>query len=100
MDKMVMVSGWVSAALVLFGVIVKLVRWVDEQHKQRQDIQNLHDKHDEDMKAINEEQQLIIYGILACLKGLHETGCNGPVTEAINKIDYHLNKKAHEYGGK
>ena len=49
-----------------------------------------------DMCSINEEQALLTYGILACLKGLQEKGCNGPVTEAINKIETYLNEKAHE----
>ena len=35
-------------------------------------------------------------GVLACLKGLKEQGCNGPVTAAINKIETHLNQRAHE----
>ena len=39
---------------------------------------------------------LICYGILACLKGLKEQGCNGPVTAALDKIEKHLNQAAHE----
>ena len=50
----------------------------------------------EDMQGINREQQLLTYGVLACLKGLQEKGCNGPVTEAIHKIEQYLNAKAHE----
>lgn len=50
---------------------------------------------DEVIKDILEEQQLLTYGVLACLKGLKEQGCNGPVTEAVNKIEKHLNEKAH-----
>ncbi len=46
--------------------------------------------------AIQEEQTLICYGILACLKGLKEQGCNGPVTDALNQMEKHLNKAAHE----
>ncbi|MBE6692662.1 MAG: branched-chain amino acid ABC transporter permease, partial [Ruminococcaceae bacterium] len=34
--------------------------------------------------------------LLACLKGLAAQGCNGPVSEAIDKIEKHINKKAHE----
>lgn len=45
---------------------------------------------------IQEEQALLTYGILACLKGLHEQGANGPVTDAINKLEKHLNEKAHK----
>lgn len=70
------------------------------------EIKELRDHHEEDMKklrnetndavkSIQEEQTLIVYGLLACLKGLGEQGCNGPVTEAIDKIEKHINQKAH-----
>lgn len=42
------------------------------------------------------EQCLLTYGVLACLKGLKEQGYNGPVTEAIDRIEKHINKQAHE----
>lgn len=82
------------------------MRWFDQQEKQTTDIAALKAKHEADMKAlkqaltedmrgINEEQTLLTYGVLACLKGLKEQGCNGPVSEAINKIEKFLNKKAH-----
>ena len=48
-----------------------------------------------DNHAIQEELTLLTYGVLACLKGLKEQGCNGPVTEAVNKIEKHINTKAH-----
>ena len=52
-------------------------------------------KQDEAISAIRSEQTLICYGVLACLKGLKEQGCNGPVTEALEKMEKHLNKAAH-----
>lgn len=45
---------------------------------------------------MKEEQCLLTYGTLACLKGLKELGCNGAVTEAIDKMEKHLNKAAHD----
>ena len=30
------------------------------------------------------------------MKGLKEKGCNGPVTDALNMIEKHLNKAAHD----
>lgn len=42
-----------------------------------------------------EELMILTYGIRACLSGLKEQGCNGPVTEAFSMLDKHLNKKAH-----
>jgi hypothetical protein len=50
---------------------------------------------DKQIADIKEEQQLLTYGVLACLKGLHEQGCNDSVTDAIGKIEKHLNAKAH-----
>lgn len=48
-----------------------------------------------ELTAILEEQTIICFGVLACLKGLKEQGCNGPVTEALTKLEKHLNKAAH-----
>ena len=87
----------VLAALV--GIITwfaKGVRWVDRQKQQDGEIKELRTTHNADMDSMKKEQTLIIYGLLACLKGLKEQGCNGPVTEAINRIEKHLNEKAHE----
>ena len=47
------------------------------------------------MKQLNDEMCLLTYAVLACLKGLKEQGCNGPVTEAIGKVEKHINQKAH-----
>lgn len=85
-----------GAAGVLIGALVKIVRWMDRQKQQDGDIKALRDTHNADMDAMKQEQTLLVYGILACLKGLKEQGCNGPVTEAINKIEKHLNQKAHQ----
>ena len=50
---------------------------------------------DTQISAIMEEQQILTVGILACLKGVQELGADGPVTEAITKIEAHIIKKAH-----
>lgn len=92
----------VTAAAVLGAVVAivtyfsKVVRWVDKQSKQDKDIQELKKHHEDDMAAIKEEQTLLVYGVLACLKGLSEQGCDGPVTEAIGKYEKFLNQKAHQ----
>ena len=69
----------------IFGALFKLFKWYARQGKQ-----------DEDIKALKEEQSILTLGVLACLKGLSEQGCDGPVTEAINKIEAHLNERAHK----
>ena len=48
-----------------------------------------------ELAAVRKEQQLICLGVLACLKGLTEKGCNGPVTVSLDTLEKHLNQAAH-----
>jgi hypothetical protein len=74
-----------GAVTVIFGGIFAAYRWYIRQNLQ-----------DEDINAMKEEMCLLTYGVLSCLKGLKEQGCNGPVTEAIGKIEKHMNQEAHK----
>lgn len=86
-DTILKAAAVIGALGVLGGVLVWCLKFVERQKKQ-----------DKEIAAIRQEQTLICYGILACLKGLKEQGCNGPVSEALDKIEKHLNKAAHEIG--
>ena len=88
-------AALVAALIALAGYMFRARDWVKKQDGQDKRIDALKENHDKDISAIMDEQQLLTYGILACLKGLKEQGCNGPVTEAITKIEKHLNEKAH-----
>lgn len=93
----IITAGAVVAALTaIITLLVKLILWVERQKTQDTEIKALRDKHDHDIKALQHEQTLAIYGILAALKGLQEQGCNGPVTKAIDKFEKYLNQKAHD----
>ena len=100
-------AAFIAAIGGIWAVVRKLVRFIDRQQAQDEEIAHnreerneqidkLQEKHDADVRAIKEEQTLLVYGQLACLKGLKEQGCNGPVTEAIKMIEKHLNKEAHK----
>lgn len=95
-QTLITAAAVLGAAVAIVAYFAKIVRWVDKQKKQDDDITALRDTHMSDMEHMKQEQTLIVYGLLACLKGLKEQGCNGPVTEAINKIEKHLNQRAHE----
>lgn len=84
-QTVITIAAVLAALVSILGYYNKGYAWFKKQQKQ-----------DADIISIKEEQTLLTYGVLACLKGLKEQGCNGPVTEAINKIEKHLNKKAHE----
>ncbi len=74
--------GAVSAIGGAVWVVVKLV---------------LRDRHQtEIIKAMQAEQTLICYGLRGALQGLIEQGCNGPCKDALERLNKHLNQKAHE----
>ena len=85
----------IGAVVAIVAYFAKIVRWVDKQKQQSDEIEIMKNTHKEDMADMKKELTLIVYGNLAALKGLQEQGCNGPVTEAIHKIEKHLNKEAH-----
>ena len=86
----------ISALTVIVTLFIKVVRFIDRQKKQDSELTDIRAMHNADMASMKKEQTLLVYGILACLKGLKERGCNGPVTEAINKIEKHINENAHK----
>lgn len=106
-QSLITAGAVISALTVIVGILVKLLRFVDRQKAQdleikadrserEAELEAIRRTHSEDMRAVREEQTLIVYGVLACLKGLREQGCNGPVTRAIEKLEKHLNIEAHK----
>ncbi len=84
-ETIITIASVITAIGVVFGVIFAVYRWYLKQEKQ-----------DKDIKIIKEEQFLLTQGVLACLKGLQEQGCDGPVTVAIKQLENHINKQAHK----
>ena len=85
MEIITTVAGIITALGVILGLIFAIYKWYLKQEKQ-----------DKDIKFIKEEQILHTQGVLACLKGLKEQGCDGPVTVAIKQLERHLNEQAHK----
>ena len=75
----------VTALGVIFGILFAFFKWLMKR-----------DKNDIEIREIKEEQSILTKGVLACLKGLKEQGCDGPVTIAIAEIEDHINKQAHK----
>ena len=84
-EIIVIIASVITALGTIIACFTTIHRWILRQNKQ-----------DEDIKAIKEEQSILTTGVLACLKGLKEQGCDGPVNEAISSIENHLNKEAHK----
>ena len=83
LQSLITAAAILTAAGALLGAYNKTYNWVQRQTRQ-----------DESIAELKAEQSLLTYGVLACLKGLRERGCNGPVTEAIRTIETHLNTPA------
>lgn len=110
-------GGVLTSLIAVVTIGWKLFKWINHQKEQdeeivgiktqhERDITDLKEQHEKDVaeikamhlrdqENIQEEQTLVVYGLLACLKGLAAQGCNGPVSEAIGKLEKHINKKAH-----
>lgn len=84
-NTIITTASVLSALVVIFSAVFAVYRWYLKQNQQ-----------DKEIERMKSEQCLLTYGVLACLKGLKEQGCNGPVTEAIDRIEKHINKQAHE----
>lgn len=65
--------------------------------KRLDDLEKRTNQQDKEIKDSKEERLVMINGLLACLKGLHnDLNCNGPVTKGITDIENYLINKSHE----
>lgn len=84
-EIIITIASVITAVGVILSLVVAVIHWIDRQNNQ-----------DKQIKAIKDEQRIIVSGLLACLKGLKEQGCNGPVTKGIEDINKYLNEEAHK----
>ena len=77
----------ITALSVIFGVIIGGYKMYDKLIDNNKELERRIAKLAKQNQSINKESALIIYALGACLNGLHQQGCNGEVTEAMNKIN-------------
>lgn len=95
------VAGSISVILGLVVTIYNLVKktTLDKIDKNSKEIAELKVEVGllkSEVKDSKEERLILVNGVLACLKGLKEQGCNGPVTEGIHQIEAYLMRKSHD----
>lgn len=124
-DYLIWLAGGLTALGVIISTIFKAHKYIlkiDNLEVEKQEIINRLDKnyakikskfheleshHETDMKLIKkeesaefrevqEEQQILMIAVLACLKALRDGASNGEVDQAITQIEQHLIKKAHD----
>lgn len=92
-------TGILGIASLIAGLYV-IFKWITDvkrkDDKASADIEELRRHTESEFSSIKEENTLICYGLSACLDGLIQQGCNHTVPLAKDKLDKHLNLKAHE----
>ena len=94
LDTIIKIGAVIAALGTICTVAIAVIRWFARQEKQDEDITGIRDE----QREMKEEQCVMSYALLACLDGLKQLGANGNVTDAHNKLEKHLNKKAHDVG--
>lgn len=72
----------------LLGLVFAAHKWVLMQDRLREEVK-------EQLAVQNVENQVLCYGLLACLDGLEQLGCNHNVTKAHEALEKHINRRAH-----
>ena len=83
-DTIIKAASLLGAMSALIGAVIAIYKVYESNKRQTEAI-----------KAIQEEQTLVGYGLRGALQGLIEQGCDGPCKDALNMLDKHLNKSAH-----
>ncbi len=105
-DIVIKIAGLMTAIGGIVGAIYVVFKWFSKQEQQTTDIAALKELHEKDMEAtrrkeaedmqeVKDELCVLSYAMLASLDGLKQLKCNGEVTKAHDKLEKHLNQKAH-----
>ncbi len=105
-DIVIKIAALMTAIGGIVGAIYAIFKWFHRQEQQTTDIAALKELHERDMEAarrkeaedmqeVKDELCVLSYAMLASLDGLKQLKCNGEVTKAHDKLEKHLNQKAH-----
>lgn len=98
------ITGAISTITIIIGFVVTVYNFIkkttlDKIERNSKEIEELKVEVGllkSEVKDSKEERLILVNGVLACLKGLKEQGCNGSVTEGIKQIEDYLIKKSHD----
>lgn len=83
-NTIISLATLIAAIGSIFGVVRWGIKYVE------------HDKaQDKKLEAFQKTQTVILFGVSACLKGMKEQGCDGPVEEASKLLEKHLIETAN-----
>ena len=82
-DTIIRFATVLGALGTLGALLYRSFHWMEQQKAQQAEIEN-----------IKKEQCVICYGLLATLDGLKQLGANGNVSDAYQRLEKSLNRKA------
>ena len=86
----------IGACSVILGVVIGGYKMYDKLIDRLGELEKRVSALEQEDRSIKKENTLVIYALGACLDGLHQQGCNGKVTEAMDKISKYINNAAHD----
>ena len=86
----------IGACSVILGVIIGGYKLYDKAMDKLNELDKRITELEKENHNIKKENALVIYALGACLDGLHQQGCNGKVTEAMDRISKYINNAAHD----
>lgn len=86
----------IGACSVILGVVIGGYKMYDKLIDRLGELEKRVSALEQENRSIKKENTLVIYALGACLDGLHQQGCNGKVTEAMDKISKYINNAAHD----
>ena len=86
----------IGACSVILGLIIGVYKLYDKLTDKLDALEQRVAALEKENHQIKKENSLVIYALGACLDGLHQKGCNGKVTEAMETISKYINKAAHD----
>ena len=93
MDKITLgqIKTIIGTITVIGGFFIAIFRWYSKNISNKiTDYENRIKTLESESHVNKEQNTILLKGQLACLKGLKEQGCNGPVTQSINEIETYL----------
>ena len=98
------ISNAITLLMVIAGAFMTIYKFVKDAlfDKMRlldnriTKLEELNVRQKQDIQDSKDERKILLEGTLACLKGLHELNCNGPVTEGIENIEKYLMTRSHK----
>lgn len=84
LQSIITLASVIAAVIAIVGYMFRIHKWFLKQETQDEEIANM-----------KEENRLICFALSAALDGLMQLGANHTVPVAKEKLDKHLNQRAH-----